>query len=81
MNGNQSIQSVAIKHDIRNNVELIEHKITPTLGLSISGTKCDRDKPILRGPIGLKIPKIGVITAEPTYHAKVWEYPPPCVIN
>ncbi len=27
-------------------------------------------------PIGWKIPKMGVITAEPPYHAQVWEYPP-----
>ncbi len=30
-------------------------------------------------PIGLKISKMRVITAEPPYHAKVWEYPPPGV--
>ncbi len=29
-----------------------------------------------RDPIGLKIPKTGVITVEPPYHAQVWEYPP-----
>ncbi len=64
----------------------------PTLGPNISGTKCDRDKPIFsaergdqsdcvelynRDPIGLKIPKTGVITAEPPYHAQVWVCPPP----
>ncbi len=27
-------------------------------------------------PIRLKIPKTEVITAEPPYHAQVWEYPP-----
>ncbi len=65
-------------------------KITLTLGPSISGTKCDRDKPIFSAekggqsdcvevwnidPIGLKISKTRVITAEPLYHAQVWEYP------
>ncbi len=62
-----------------------------TLGPSISGTKCDRDKPIIsterggqsycvevsnRDSIGLKMAKTGVITAEPPYHVQVWEYPP-----
>ncbi len=66
-------------------------KSRPTLGSSISGTKCDRDKPIVsaerggqsdcvevynRDSIGLKIPKTEAITAEPPYHAQVWEYPP-----
>ncbi len=65
-------------------------KIRPTLGPSISGTKCDRDKLIFSAeregqsdfaevynwdPIGLKIKK-GVITVEPPYHAQVWEYLP-----
>ncbi len=54
--------------------------MTPTLGPSISGTKCDRDNPIFSAekggqsdcvevynidPIGLTISKTGVITAEP----------------
>ncbi len=30
---------------------------------------------INRDSIGLKISKTSVITAEPPYHAKVWEYP------
>ncbi len=62
----------------------------PNLGPSISGTKCDRDKPIFspkgggqsdcvevynRDPIGLKIHKTWVISAEPPHHAQVWEYP------
>ncbi len=62
----------------------------PTLRPSISGTQCDRDKPILsaeRGvqsdcvtvlntnQIGLKIPETGVITAEAHYHAQIWEDP------
>ncbi len=58
------------------------------LGPSISGTKHDRDNTIFfaerqgqsnhenMDPIGLKISKMGVITAEPAYHAQVWEYPP-----
>ncbi len=58
---------------------------------SASGNKCDRDKPIFsaergsqsdcvevqnRDLIGSKIPKTGVITAEPPYNAQIWEYPP-----
>ncbi len=66
-------------------------KIWHTLGPRISGSKSDRDKLIVfcirggqsdcdeawnRDPIGLKISKMWVITAEPPYHAEVWEYPP-----
>ncbi len=62
-------------------------KFRATLGPSISGTKCDRDKPIFfcrkRGSIGLccgikwgsnriRNPQNGgVITAEPYYHAQL----------
>ncbi len=53
-----------------------------TLGTSISGTKCDRDKLIFlqkegdcdeqynREPIRLKILKTGVITVQPPYMSK-----------
>ncbi len=34
------------------------------------------DGVINRDPIGLKIPKMGVITTKHSYHAQVWEYPP-----
>ncbi len=55
------------------------------LGPGISGTKCDRDKPIFsaqrmgqidrndaynRDPIRLQISKMRVINTEPPYHAK-----------
>ncbi len=66
-------------------------KNRPTLRPSISGTKCDRDKPIFsaerggqsedddtynRDLVGSKISKTGVITTELPYHAQLWEYPP-----
>ncbi len=69
---------------------MLVKKSIPTLGPSISGTKCDRDKPfflqkegvfwvVLRYKIGTqsyrKSPTQGVIIAEPPYHAQVWEYP------
>ncbi len=59
-------------------------KNRPTLGPSISETKCDRDKPFFSAESGgqsnggelqisdwfrLKIPKIGVITTELPFHA------------
>ncbi len=52
--------------------------IIPNLGSSISRTKCDRDNRFLSAErsIELKIPKTGFITAEPPYHAQVWNYPP-----
>ncbi len=71
----------------------VDEILDQRLGPSISETKYDRDKPIFSveceeinqiamrqnstDPIGSKISKMGVITAEPPYHAKVWEYPLP----
>ncbi len=51
--------------------------IRPNVGPSISGTKCDRGKPIFSAEREDQSDCVeGVITAEPHYHVQVWEYPP-----
>ncbi len=65
--------------------------IRPTLGSSISGTKCDRGKLIFSAERGcqsdraiawnrdnriVNLKKVGVITTEPHCHAQIWDYPP-----
>ncbi len=39
-------------------------------------SRCQSDRVNVRDPIGVKIPKMWVITVESPYHAQLWEYLP-----